>query len=254
MVYIRSQTRSWGEAQVRDFVEIELRENRGYNEATIEYWEKCILLDDEVFRAYQEEMCEWADRVSSNPKSQPSFWNDTNFINPSLPVTGICWYEARAYCAWIGHCLGIETRLPTEAEWERAARGPRGWKYPWGDNFDLDRTNTIEGHIRRLSPVGAFPTGESPWGLHDLSGNAWEWTLSLWGEDYDRPNNRTIPLLPYDDYVNIDSPVNVLRVRRGGSFALNQSYAHAACCLRNSPSHQLRSVGFRLASPSLRTS
>jgi formylglycine-generating enzyme required for sulfatase activity len=79
----------------------------------------------------------------------------------------VTWYEAEAYAKWRGG------RLPTEAEWEFAARGPKSFVYPWGDTFDATRTNLIAS--KRLTPVGEIPKGVSPFGAHDMSGNAMEW-------------------------------------------------------------------------------
>ncbi len=116
-------------------------------------------------------------------RDQPHFWDDARFNNPSQPVVGITWFEARAYCHWLDGVLrqaqeqgqvpaetlpaGHAVRLPTEAEWERAARGPRGWKYPWGNGWDADKANSFEGHVLRTSAVGAYPQGVSAEGAYD---------------------------------------------------------------------------------------
>jgi len=108
------------------------------------------------------------------------------FPGPTNPRDSVNWYEARAYCRWLNEMLrnlgeqrvqveGLEVRLPTEREWEKAARGPSGKTYPWGEGFDPTRCNTLETGLRRTSPVGIFPDGASPYGAEDMAGNVWEW-------------------------------------------------------------------------------
>ncbi|GAB3425478.1 formylglycine-generating enzyme family protein [Flindersiella endophytica] len=90
------------------------------------------------------------------------------------PVTGLPWPEAAAYCDWLG------ARLPTEDEWERAARGDDAREYPWGDVFDPTRANLREYGAGGTLPVGSFPGGASPFGVLDLAGNCDEWTSTLY--------------------------------------------------------------------------
>jgi formylglycine-generating enzyme required for sulfatase activity len=198
-------------------------------------WERIARMDDSEFEALLER---W---FPPGRQTQPAFWNDDAFNNPAQPVVGICWHEARAYCAWLSAQTGQSFRLPTEAEWEAAARGLAERRYAYGDDFDAKRCNTFETHIRHTTPVGVFPGGETPEGLVDMTGNTWDWTSSLY-QPY-----------PYDANDGREDPVTKggRRVVRGGSWNDVQDDARAACRSRSNPDSRNYYVGFRLvcASP-----
>jgi hypothetical protein len=109
-----------------------------------------------------------------------AWWNDPAYNHPAQPVVGVCWHEARAYCAWLSAQTGQDYRLPSEVEWEAAARGRAGRRYAWEGDFDPSRCNSFESHVRGTTPVGVFPDGDTPQGIADMSGNVWEWTGSLY--------------------------------------------------------------------------
>jgi formylglycine-generating enzyme required for sulfatase activity len=100
------------------------------------------------------------------PCGNPVFWRNADFNAPNQPVVGVSWWEAEAFCRWAG------VVLPTEQQWEAAARGPAGLVYPWGDDWDSGICNS-ENKLGRTSAVGIFPRDKSPFGLYDMAGNVW---------------------------------------------------------------------------------
>ena len=133
----------------------------------------------------------------------PAFWQDMKWNNPLAPVVGTCWYEAEAYCNWLAQESGRAVRLPTEQEWECAARGTQGRVYPWGDEFERGHLNCAEfwedddqldwskwyrsksSEQASTTLVGQFPAGRTPESICDLGGNVWEWTGS-WNDQKEK--------------------------------------------------------------------
>ncbi len=219
----------------------------GWSPQAITTWEQVLRMSEDEVRALLQK--QYADR----PHDRPAYWRDAQLNSPSQPVVGVNWFEAGAYCAWLDERLrrdeaivlpgnpadgfpdGYEVRLPTEAEWEVAGRGACGRSYPWGNRWDAGRANTWEGHVLRPSPVGVYPDGATPEGIHDLSGNVWEWTRSLY-QPY-----------PYrgDDGRNAPE-ADGRRVVRGGSWDDDQRLARCACRDEAGPDLFHTHLGFRV--------
>ena len=107
--------------------------------------------------------------IQSNGIDRPLGLGRNRYNGPDHPVVGVSWYEASAYARW------ANKRLPTSAEWEKAARGTEGQRYPWGDEMDFSRIGYSMADSTRTLPVGSFPSGASPYGLQDCAGNISEW-------------------------------------------------------------------------------
>ena len=149
------------------------------------------------------------------------------------PVVGVSWYGARDYAAWVGG------RLPSEAEWEKAARGTDGQVYPWGDGPPTTDLCNYGYNVGRTTPVGRYsPEGDSPYGCADMAGNVWEWTRSL-REDY--------PYDPEDGRETLDALG--LRALRGGTFYGNAHEVRCAARCYRSPHGQKGVNGFRVGMP-----
>ncbi|MCY4146495.1 MAG: SUMF1/EgtB/PvdO family nonheme iron enzyme [Chloroflexi bacterium] len=100
------------------------------------------------------------------------------FDGAKLPRENVNWYEAKAFANWLGAQLRMKVDLPTVAQWQRAAKGDDDRYFPWGDDYDEDCCNTVETGLKQTTPVDRYHKGISPYGVYDLSGNTWEWTLN----------------------------------------------------------------------------
>jgi formylglycine-generating enzyme required for sulfatase activity len=203
----------------------------------VDSWEAIARMSDDEFEAL---LAAW---YPPGRQTQPAYWHDDAFNHPAQPVVGACWFEARAYCAWLSAQTGQTFRLPTEAEWEAAARGVQCRRYAFGDDFDAARCNTFETHVRHTTPIGVFPGGQTPEGLEDMTGNTWDWTSSLYTPyPYDAADGREA----------LSSP-GARRVVRGGSWDFVQGDARASCRLDGAPVSRNLNVGLRVvrSSPSL---
>jgi len=168
------------------------------------------------------------------------------------PATDLTWHDAWAYCDWLtvrwrpeGRIAASDiVRLPTEREWEAAARGPTGTTYPWGDDWASDHANDEETGFNDTCTVGLFPEGASAAGCLDMAGQVWEWGTTLWGGDMTTPHFR----YPWamDGREALDAGPTVRRVLRGGCFSSGRAKANAVYRGSLEPSGFWRGNGFRI--------
>ena len=183
---------------------------------------------------------EYAAYLSATGHSAPYEW-ETNRAKLDHPVIYVRWRDSMAYCRWLSEATGVSYRLPSEAEWEKSARGSDGRIYPWGNQPPDERRCNFNRNVGDTTPVGNYPAGVSPYGCYDMAGNVWEWTGSLYRE------------YPYrsDDDREAEEGDGGRRVLRGGSWYHNSASVRAA--LRNwaGPDNRYYDVGFRLVAPGL---
>jgi len=195
----------------------------------------------------------------------PLFWQDGKYPADKAdhPVVGVSYYDALAFCAWAGQETGLPIRLPTEPEWEKAARGPEIRVFAWGDKWENELCNTREGKLEGTgtTPVDQFsPQGDSPYGVADVGGNVQEWCSSLFGPyPYDPTDGREAHVydlqvedllpklletgctsLPESDEASMGKSVI-----RGGSW--RETKLQSRCAYRSwaAPMHRSDDTGFR---------
>lgn len=203
---------------------------------------------------------------------------------PNQPVSYVTWYESLKFCAWLTEVSqtqgwlpeGYRMILPSEAEWEKGARGGLNlpiiplssqrllnglvepsfqlqeqehplWRYPWGNEFDMDCALTKETKFNSRGVIGAYPRGESVYGLGDMSGNVWEWTRSIWGKDFDK-SDFGYPYQFDDGREELDRPDNDqwLRVFRGGAYYSRIKNTCSSFRYRYDPDRRNDYFGFRV--------
>jgi formylglycine-generating enzyme required for sulfatase activity len=213
-----------------------------------EMCEESISLEEFAIGKYPVTNAEYQIFLEENPdQPQPQHWTGRTYPDSlgEHPVIYVSWQDALAYCEWLSEKMGKHCRLPTESEWERAARGLQPFLWPWGNEFKEDRCNTRESGLGTPTPVGKYsPAGDSPSGCADMAGNVWEWCSTLWGKESTEPD------FPYpydrrDGRENLES--EGLRVLRGGSWYFSRGYARCTFRYRLPPTAGRDYIGFRIA-------
>jgi formylglycine-generating enzyme required for sulfatase activity len=189
---------------------------------------------------------------SCQPPGNSSSFTRSNYYGNSqyadYPVINMEWNDTNAYCAW------AEARLPTEAEWEKAARGTDGRTYPWGNEWDVQTTlrlnfsdkndptgasdTVADDGYSDTAPVGNYPNGSSPYGTLDMAGNVWEWVSDWYGENYYENSPSSNPTGPASGQSH---------VLRGGSWYVSEKTARSTNRYKFDPERTFNVIGFRCA-------
>jgi formylglycine-generating enzyme required for sulfatase activity len=191
--------------------------------------------------------------VEATGHAAPRHWENGNISRglESHPVVRVTWHDAMAYCRWLSEVTGKSITLPSEAEWEKAARGgllppsvppgggevKGGREYPWGDAWKEGYCNSSELGVGGTTPVGIFPEGASPYGCLDMAGNVWEWTRSIF---------KVYSYRTEDGREDLEAGNEGRRVVRGGAFNYYEGGARCAYRFRNYPSNDDTYRGFRV--------
>ena len=180
---------------------------------------------------------EYTSYLAATGASPPPFWRQPEFSHPRQPVTGVSWFEAEAYCQWLSAASQRRFRLPTEAEWERAARaGQDGQSYPWGNEPPQARPGYAQRWLRGPEPVGAG--APNAFGLYDLCENVHEWCSDWYAARYYAVSPERNPRGP---------DAGERKASRGGSWRHHVKIARCAARSSIPPGFQYADYGFRVA-------
>lgn len=209
-----------------------------------------VMLDAYMIDKYEVSNRQYGEFMKAMQHQAPAYWDDPRLNKPEQPVVGVNWHDAKAFCEWKGK------RLPTEAEWEKAARGPAGSLYPWGNDFDPSKANFGKQHEATM-PVDAYPQGASYYGVYNMAGNVFEWVADWYDPHYyGRLETSVNPIGPshpiwlggtgtYVDRLTVGEK----RVIRGGSWIAPEGTLRATHRFWNHPLNNSYGVGlgFRCA-------
>ncbi len=152
-----------------------------------------VILDAYYIGKYFVTGAQYTQFTKETKHHQFHFHRDPRFNAPDCPVVGVNWHDVQKFLTWLNKKTGESFRLPTEAEWEKAARGNDGREYPWGNEWDSAKANTSESRLKRLTPVNNYPQGRSPYGCFDMAGNAYDWCNDWFHPETYRHSPRTNP-------------------------------------------------------------
>ncbi|GDX88761.1 hypothetical protein LBMAG45_06170 [Nitrospirota bacterium] len=209
-----------------------------------------VVLDSYLIDTYEVSNKDYGQFIKAKGHPAPAYWDDPRLNKAEQPVAGVNWGDAQAFCKY------RDKRLPTEAEWEKAARGPKATLYPWGNEFDAAKTNYGKNHEASM-PINAYPEGVSYYGAYNMAGNVFEWVADWYDPRYygklESPVNPTGPAKAvwiggtgtYVDRLTVGEK----RVIRGGSWIAPQGTVKATHRFWNDPLNNSYGVGlgFRCA-------
>lgn len=199
-----------------------------------------VVLENYHIDKYEVSNADYKEFMKSTMHPAPAYWDDPRLNKLNQPVVGVNWYDANTYCEWQGK------RLPTEAEWERAAKGPQGNHFPWGHKIDPTRANYGQNEGLTM-PVDSYPSGVSGYGAYNMAGNVFEWVADWYDPNYFKVSPALNPQGPPNGYNFANQgPVKVLK---GGSWLAPQTSLHTSHRFWNQPENNSYGVGlgFRCA-------
>jgi formylglycine-generating enzyme required for sulfatase activity len=197
-----------------------------------------VWVDAFELAAYQTTNAEYARFLEETRHPPPLHWDDPNFRNPQQPVVAVSWFDAVAYCDWLSRTLGKKFRLPTEAEWERAARGGiEGETFPWGECLPEELPGYASRWKSGPEPVGLY--SPNPYGLYNLGDNVHEWCADWYDAAYYAVSPEKNPQGP---------PASTRRASRGGSWRHHIKVTRTAARSSIPPDFKYADYGFRIAS------